>query len=109
MGYGQIWQAPSTTAIATVAIGYADGIPRFAANRMYVMFADIALPVVGRISMDMITVDVSAITEEVKVGDMLEVWGTQQRIEQVAQALETINYELLTRLSLRVPRFYSST
>lgn len=109
VGYGQIWQAPTATAIATVAIGYADGIPRFAANRMHVMCADTALPVVGRISMDMITVDVSAIAEELKVGDMLEVWGAQQRVEQVAQALETINYELLTRLSLRVPRFYINT
>ena len=106
VGYGQIWQAPVETTIATVAIGYADGIPRYAANRMEVMFANQALPVVGKISMDMITVDISSLARELHVGDMLEVWGTQQRVERVAQALETINYELLTRLSLRVPRQY---
>jgi alanine racemase len=57
--------------------------------------------------MDMISVDVTAVKEQVNTGDMVEIWGAQQAVEEVAAAVDTIHYELLTRLSLRVPRQYA--
>ncbi|MET1219108.1 MAG: alanine racemase [Glaciecola sp.] len=107
VGYGQIWQATQDTTLATIAIGYADGIPRAAANVMDVVVAGKRCPVVGRVSMDMISVDVTAVKEQVNTGDMVEIWGAQQAVEEVAAAVDTIHYELLTRLSLRVPRQYA--
>lgn len=105
VGYGETWQAKRPSIIATVAIGYADGYPRNAKNGTPVCINGQIATLAGRVSMDMITIDVTNVVG-VKVGDSVELWGENLTIETVAEHLESNNYELLTRISNRVPKFY---
>lgn len=103
VGYGDTWQAKRASVIATVAIGYADGYPRNASSGTPVFINGDKAPIVGRVSMDMITVDITDLSN-VAVGDSAELWGKNISIDVVAQYSNTINYELLTRVSKRVPK-----
>jgi len=105
VGYGEIWQAERPSIIATIAIGYADGYPRNAKNGTPVFINGQIAPIAGRVSMDMLTIDVTDIVD-VKPGDIVELWGENLAIETVAEYLDTINYELLTRVSNRVTRVF---
>ncbi len=105
VGYGETWQAKRPSVIATIAIGYADGYPRNAKTGTPVFIKGHLAPLAGRVSMDMITIDVTDITQ-VKLGDVVELWGENIAIETVAEHMDTINYELLTRVSTRVPKIY---
>jgi len=105
VGYGEIWQAERNSVIATIAIGYADGYPRNAKNGTPVFIKGQIAPIAGRVSMDMLTIDVTDIADA-KLGDVVELWGENLAIETVAEYLDTINYELLTRVSNRVTRIY---
>ena len=103
VGYGQTWTAEKPSRIATVGIGYADGYPRHCPNGTPVMVKGQRASLVGRVSMDMITIDVTHIPK-VEIGDMVELWGEHVPIDEVAQCAGTIDYELMTRVSQRVPR-----
>ncbi len=103
VGYGQTWVAPRKSVIATVSIGYADGYPRHCPNGTPTIVRGQRAPLVGRVSMDMITIDVTDIPE-VELGDSVELWGQQVSINEIAALAGTISYELMTRLSTRVPR-----
>ncbi|WP_019029108.1 alanine racemase [Colwellia piezophila] len=103
VGYGDIWQAKRETTIATVAIGYADGYPRNAKSGTPVFINGKVVPLVGRVSMDMITVDITDLANTV-IGDIVELWGKNINIDIVARHSDSINYELLTRVSKRVPK-----
>jgi len=103
VGYGDTWIAQRSTNIATVAIGYADGYPRNAKSGTPVYINGDVAPIVGRVSMDMITVDITDL-EQIKIGDSVELWGKNINIDIVAKNSDTINYELLTRVSKRVPK-----
>ncbi|RDV26629.1 alanine racemase [Alteromonas aestuariivivens] len=103
VGYGQAWRATRPSRIATVAIGYADGYPRHCPNGTPVAVNGQRASLAGRVSMDMITVDVTDL-EPVYPGDRVELWGNTIPVDEVAHAAGTISYELLTRLSMRVPR-----
>jgi len=105
VGYAQSFQAAKPTKIATVAIGYGDGYPRIAKNGTPVLINGIEAPLAGRVSMDMITVDVSNI-DDVKIGDEVILWGEQLSVNRVAECAGTIGYELLTRMPSRVPHIY---
>ncbi len=105
VGYGARWRAQRPSRIATVAVGYADGYPRHAPNGTPVLVNSERVPLVGRVSMDMITVDVTDLVD-VQVGDEVELWGTQLPVDEVALAADTIAYDLLTGVSARVPREY---
>lgn len=105
VGYSDTWQANRPTVIATAAIGYADGYPRNAKNGTPVFINGQIVPLAGRVSMDMITIDVTDIAD-VKIGDSVELWGEHLPVEVVAEHLDSNNYELLTRVSNRVPRVY---
>jgi len=105
VGYGETWQAKQASVIATVAIGYADGYPRHAQSGTPVFINKQLAPIAGRVSMDMITVDVTDIAN-VSLGDVVELWGENLSVETVAEHINTINYELLTRISARVPKVY---
>jgi alanine racemase len=105
VGYGSTWQAKRPSSIATIAIGYADGYPRNAKLGTPVWVNGEIAPISGRVSMDMITIDVTDI-DNVNIGDQVELWGENLSIETVAEYMDTINYELLTRISDRVPRKY---
>lgn len=105
VGYGEAWQAKQPSVIATIAIGYADGYPRHAKSGTPVFINNQLAPIAGRVSMDMITVDVTNIAD-VSLGDIVELWGENLSVETVAEYVDTINYELLTRVSARVPLVY---
>lgn len=115
VGYGATWRAgPGGTRVATLAVGYADGIPWNAANRTRVWLAGACRPLVGRVSMDSIGVDVG-LRDAVAVGDEAIVFGAIEGppgtpaalpVEEVAAAVGTLHYELLVRVGARVPRVY---
>lgn len=103
VGYGCRWQAQRPSRIATLAIGYGDGYPRHASDGTPVWLHGREVPLVGRVSMDMITIDVTDLPQ-VAIGDEAELWGQHLSVHKVAQKCDTISYELLTRVSSRVPR-----
>ncbi|RMH42267.1 MAG: alanine racemase, partial [Alphaproteobacteria bacterium] len=103
VGYNATWHADTDRIIATVSAGYADGLIRSLSNRGQ-LFADGApCPIVGRVSMDLITVDV---TDLPAVPDRLEILGPAQGIDALADAAGTIGYEILTSLGGRYARRY---
>jgi alanine racemase len=107
VGYGAVWTAPRPSRIATVAAGYADGLPRALGGRGLALYAGKArCPLVGRISMDLITVDVSDLPE---VPDALEILNEFQTIDTLAAAAGTIGYEILTSLGARYDRVYKGS
>ena len=107
VGYAATFRAKRPSMIATVALGYADGIPRALANKGAAALAGLRVPIAGRISMDLITLDVSALGEAPHIGADVELLGDTISLDEVAQAAGTNEYEILTRLR-RVPRRYQS-
>jgi alanine racemase len=105
VGYGGRWTAADDSKIATVAIGYGDGYPRHAADGTPTLVNGHIAPLAGAVSMDMITIDVTAI-DDVSVGDTVVLWGEGLSVNEVASKAGTIGYELLTNVSRRVPRNY---
>lgn len=108
VGYGQTWQAPHKTLIAVVAIGYGDGYPRHAPSGTPVLIHGQQVPLVGRVSMDMITVDVTLLSNQMSIGDEVILWGKGLSVDVIAQACGTIGYELLCGVTQRVPRIEAS-
>ncbi len=105
VGYGATWTASRPSRIATVAAGYADGYPRHAKSGTPAWLNGKQINLAGRVSMDMITFDITE-HDSVKIGDLVELWGPNNAINEVAHHADTIGYELMTRLSKRVPRRY---
>jgi alanine racemase len=105
VGYAATFRAKRPSMIATVALGYADGIPRTLSNKGGAAIAGVRVPVVGRISMDLITLDVSALAEPPHIGADVELLGDTISLGEVAERAGTNEYEILTRLR-RVPRRY---
>nr|WP_136252704.1 alanine racemase [Ningiella ruwaisensis] len=105
VGYGASWQAKRDTIIATVAIGYADGYPRHAPSGTPAFYKNQRIELVGRVSMDMVTFDVTDVPDAA-LYDEVELWGANVGINEVAAKVGTIGYELMTRVSPRVPRQY---
>lgn len=103
VGYGSAWIAQQDTRIATVAIGYADGYPRQCVNGTPTALRGEIAPLVGRVSMDMITIDITHIPSAT-IGDDVELWGQQVDVREVADCANTISWHLLTGTSVRVPR-----
>jgi len=101
VGYGNAWQSKETTIIGVVAIGYGDGYPRHAKNGTPVLVNDRRVPLIGRVSMDMITVDLGINAQE-QVGDVVTLWGEQLSVAEIAQCATTIPYELLCNITRRV-------
>jgi alanine racemase len=102
VGYGGAWVAPEDAVIAIVAAGYGDGVPRSMQSGTPVLIDGRRAPLVGRVSMDMIAVDVTAL-RAVQVGTPVVLWGPQLPVEEVARHAGTIAYELLCSISQRVP------
>ncbi len=103
VGYGGTWVAERPSRIATVTIGYGDGYPRHAANGTPVLVNGQQARLAGRVSMDMITVDVTDI-DAVRIGDEVILWGRDLPVEEVAQHAGTVGYELTTRMPARTLR-----
>ncbi|NNE54158.1 MAG: alanine racemase [Sulfitobacter sp.] len=103
VGYGGAFVARRPTQVATIAAGYADGLIRAMGAEATLTHEGHRLPVVGRVSMDLITVDVSALSE---VPEHLELIGRHQSVDTVAGFAGTIGYEILTSLGARYDRVY---
>ncbi|WP_133405509.1 alanine racemase [Parashewanella tropica] len=101
VGYGAYWQAQQQTTLGVVAIGYGDGYPRNAPEGTPVWVNGRRVPIVGRVSMDMLTVDLGVNAQD-KVGDEATLWGKDLPVEEVAEHIGTIAYELMTKLTPRV-------
>jgi alanine racemase len=102
VGYGGAWVAPRDALIAIVAAGYGDGVHRSFQNGTPVLIDGRRAPLVGRVSMDMIAVDVTELPG-VHVGTQVVLWGRHLPVEEVARHAGTIPYELLCSVSQRVP------
>lgn len=103
VGYSATWRAERPSRIATVTVGYGDGYPRLTANGTPVLVNGQRALLAGRVSMDMITVDVSDL-RDVQVGDPVVLWGKGLPLSEVAACAGTIGYELTTRMPMRTPR-----
>ncbi|MEM1388999.1 MAG: alanine racemase [Pseudomonadota bacterium] len=103
VGYARSWIAARETRLATVSAGYADGVHRALSNNTALYHGAIACPVVGRVSMDLITVDITDLDHDPGALDLL---STMQGIDDLAEAAGTIGYEILTSLGPRYTRRY---
>jgi alanine racemase len=101
VGYGATWAAPEDMRLGLAGIGYGDGYPWRAAEKGAVVLAGQRVPVVGRVSMDMLALDLRGLPEA-KVGDELVLWGPELPVEEVAAWAWTISYELLCGITRRV-------
>jgi len=110
VGYGASYVARPPARLAVVGVGYADGYPRCLGNRASAAVAGIRVPVVGRVSMDLLCLDVSGLPRDrdhsVRVGDSVELIGPTISLDEVADAADTISYEILTGLGRRLAREY---
>ncbi|HYU64479.1 MAG TPA: alanine racemase [Verrucomicrobiae bacterium] len=111
VGYGSLWEARAQARVATVAIGYGDGVHRARANRGHVLVRGHRAPLIGMVSMDAITLDVTDVPE-VQVGDVATLIGRDGdqviAAEEVAEWSNTISYEVLTSIGPRVERRHTS-
>lgn len=107
IGYGRTYTANSDIIVATVPVGYADGYPRLLSNRGEVLIRGKRAPIIGRVCMDQIMIDVTDI-EDVSAGDIVTLFGYDGdeyiSLDEIATKCSTINYEILCGIGLRVPR-----
>ncbi|MDC7676397.1 alanine racemase [Asticcacaulis machinosus] len=107
IGYGGTFVSDREMRLATLSAGYADGLPRALSNRGAAWFDGVRLPIVGRVSMDSIIIDISALKPDaVQAGSFVELIGPHQSVDDLARDAETISYEILTQLGSRYHRHY---
>lgn len=105
IGYGRVGKAEKDMLLATIPIGYADGLSRVLGNgRGHLFISGTLVPIIGNVCMDMTMVDVTGLA--VKEGDPVEIFGENRSIKQLAEEMGTIPYEILTGISGRVKRVY---
>lgn len=104
VGYGNSWHCEGPARIATVSAGYADGITRHISNQAVLFAGDVPCPLVGRVSMDLLTIDVTHLDT---VPDHLDLLGAHQTVDDIADIAGTIGYEVLTQLGARYTRRYA--
>jgi len=103
IGYGSTWKCPEPMPIGVVAIGYGDGYPRHAKNGTPVLVNGKEVPLIGRVSMDMITIDLRS-QPSAKIGDPVILWGRGLAVERIALCADTIPYELVCGVQQRLHR-----
>ncbi|NKB76773.1 MAG: alanine racemase [Gammaproteobacteria bacterium] len=103
VGYGGTRITSRKTIIGMVGVGYGDGYPRVVDDRACVIVGGRRAPLIGRVSMDMITIDITDLPS-VKMGDEVTLWGAGLSVEEVAEWAGTIPYELLCKVTMRIPR-----
>jgi alanine racemase len=102
VGYGGDWSAKRPTRLAVAAVGYGDGYPRSLASGTPVLVNGGRASLAGRVSMDMITIDVTDLPRSPQVGDLVILWGEGLPVEEIALWAETIPYTLMCGVSQRV-------
>jgi len=108
VGYGGTWVADKTMQVAVVSIGYGDGYPRELKAGTPVLINQQRLPIVGRVSMDMLTVDLTG-TVEVNIGDKVTLWGEGLPVDEIAEYADTIAYTLMCGITSRVNVLWSNS
>lgn len=112
VGYGRTWTAPRDTWIATVGVGYGDGYSRLLSNRGEMLIAGRRYPIAGRVCMDQTMIDLGQEEPTVRVGDDVVLLGRsggeEITAEEIASLMGTITYEVLSLITARVPRTYST-
>ncbi len=108
VGYGSLWKAEKNCRIAVVAIGYADGYPREVATGTPVLINNKRRRLVGRVSMDMLTVELED-EDDVSIGSQVGLWGKKLPIEEISDCAGTIPYTLMCAVSNRIPREYTGS
>jgi alanine racemase len=103
IGYGNTWHCPETMPVGMVAIGYADGYPRQAPTGTPVLVNGQRVPLIGRVSMDMLAVDLRN-HPQAQIGDTVTLWGKALPVEEIASRAGTIAYQLLCNVNPRVRR-----
>jgi alanine racemase len=101
VGYGATWRCPEDMLVGVVAAGYGDGFPRHAKSGTPVLVNNVRCALIGRASMDMLTIDLRN-QSEAKVGDRVVLWGESLPVEEIAQHADTIPYELLCGVHKRL-------
>ncbi|MEN8180304.1 MAG: alanine racemase [Pseudomonadota bacterium] len=101
VGYGGVYRCPEDMPVAVIGVGYGDGYPRHAGSGAPVLIRKQRLPLVGRVSMDMLCVDARALAD-LQIGEEATLWGRGLPVEEIAQAADTIGYELLCGITGRV-------
>ncbi|WP_299437334.1 alanine racemase [uncultured Rhodospira sp.] len=106
VGYGASHRSAAGSRIATAGVGYADGLPRACSGRITGYIGETPVPLVGRVSMDLVTFDVSAVpeTRPVRPGDLIDLIGPHNPVDDLAARAGTIGYEILTALGFRYAR-----
>jgi len=107
VGYGAAWRSARPSRVATIALGYADGYFRTLINRTHVHLAGHKVPVIGRISMDLVTIDVTDVAEaDSQPGAAVEILGPHLTADDLAEHARTNAYEVMTALGRRYARVY---
>jgi alanine racemase len=108
IGYGNLYIANKSMTIAIIPLGYADGINRNLSNNIGSVFINnIECSIIGEISMDSFAVDITSVNAE--EGDIVEVFGKQLTVSEIAKKINTIPYEIYSTLNRRIKRIYSDS
>lgn len=111
VSYGITFKTPEPTTLATVAVGYADGLSRLLSSQGQMLVREQRVPIVGRVCMDLCLLDVGRVSDSA-VGDEVVIVGSQGdqalTADAMATTLDTINYEIVTSIAARVPRVYTT-
>ncbi len=107
IGYNQTFKTKKNTKVAIVGIGYGDGFPRRLSNKASLYIGKVKYKILGRVSMDSITIDISKSKKTFKIGNYIEIINYYQTIDNLAQQSDTISNEILTSITKRVKRIYN--
>ena len=106
VGYNRTFKTKNKTKVALIGLGYEDGIPRSLSNKGFVYFKKDKFKIIGRISMDSFTIDISKCSHDLKVGMYVDIINEEQKVDKFAKKCKTISYEVLTSIGNRVYRNY---
>ena len=106
IGYNRTFKTKNKTKVAIIGLGYEDGIPRSLSNKGFVYFKKDRFKIIGRISMDSFTIDISKCSHDLKVGMYVDIINEQHKVDKFAKKCKTISYEVLTSIGNRVYRNY---
>ena len=106
VGYNRTFKTKNKTKVAIIGLGYEDGIPRLLSNKGFVYFKKDRFKIIGRISMDSFTIDISKSSHDLKVGMYVDIINDEHKVDKFAKKCSTISYEILTSIGNRVYRNY---
>ncbi len=106
IGYNRTFKTKNKTKVAIIGLGYEDGIPRLMSNKGFVYFKKDKFKIIGRISMDSFTIDITKSSHDLKVGMYVDIINKEHKVDKFAKKCKTISYEVLTSIGNRVYRNY---